>query len=100
MKTISLKRALEKAGLKVSERTYLIRGVLGICRFPGDHTEGRSYSAKGPIYSCSWRDNDGEADNVRVTPNNDRDDLQTDYFCGNFPKTIKSAVSWTKGEQQ
>ncbi|MFN3454041.1 MAG: hypothetical protein ACK41T_03710 [Pseudobdellovibrio sp.] len=59
-------------------------------------TNGNQYYAIGVEYSVSFYKQDDRAVAVYVTPNDDKDDLYTDYHCGFFPKTIKRIFEYVK----
>lgn len=78
MKTKSLLRALEKAGV----------GPVA--------SNGRQFYARFGGRVISWYDQDGEAIAVSVRSENDRDDPQSDYFAGSFTPTLKTALRWIR----
>lgn len=75
MKLKSLINAINKTGLEIE-------------------TNGRSYYVKGPKNSLEFYIQEDKVVSLYASPNNDKDDLYTDYYCGFFPKTIKRAIEY------
>ncbi len=50
------------------------------------------FIAKSKTHVCSWWRKEGNVQSLSLHRLNDQDDIQSDYHCGWFPKTIKSAV--------
>jgi len=87
MKHANLVKAFEKAGLKVVQ----------------DPNRSNSFSVPGEKYSASWytqTNSEGEVEthSVYVKPNDQEDDLMTDYWAGSFRDTIKGAVESVSGK--
>lgn len=88
MKTTSLIKAIEKAGIHVKdlseERTDM---------FTKEKYISRAYIAFGPKYKVHWHDQKGSATCIQIQRLNDRNDSQRDHFPGWFAHTIKEVIA-------
>ena len=88
MKTENLIKRLKREGFKVVDLSREIKDFI-----TGETSLRKEYSVKGGKYGVHWYDQDGEAICVQVKRNNDRNDIQSDYFAGWFADTIKEVIA-------
>lgn len=75
MKTVSIRRALTKAGVEIHIRD-----------------DNGMFWVESNDHILSWFDNSGVASCVHVQRSTDQADPQSDWFPGHFPRTLASAL--------
>lgn len=88
MKTTSLIKAIEKAGIKVKDLSEELTDM-----FTQEKYMRRQYIAFGPKYKVHWYDQKGSAICVQIQRLNDENDSQKDHFPGWFAHTIKEVIA-------
>ena len=97
MKIKSLKNKLEKLGYSVNviiEKKYSI--------FSEKYITTTRYEVKSSTHILTWFPSFDNTDvsNLHVRRLNDKSEIQSDYFAGWFPKTIKHAVNALTTEEK